>query len=151
MWYLLGKLYVDHFGKKTETNLTEEYGLVALPWWRQQMETFSALMALCEETRTISHRWVDFPHKGQWCGALMFSLMSAWTKGWAKNRDAGDLIRHRAHYDVTVRTPDGHFGVHCLNVKYKIIQIKCKHSLESNHCACYFSTDRLQYHRERLL
>ena len=27
------------------------------------------------------HRWpVDFPHKGQWRGALMFSLMYAWKK-----------------------------------------------------------------------
>ena len=25
-----------------------------------------------------------------------------WTNGWANNRDAGDLRRHGAHYDVTV-------------------------------------------------
>ena len=42
------------------------------------------------------------PHKGQWGGALMFSLIRAWTSGWANNRDADDLRRHRAHYDVTV-------------------------------------------------
>ena len=45
---------------------------------------------------------VNSPHKGQWRGALMFSLISAWTKDWVNNRDAGDLRRHRAHYDVTV-------------------------------------------------
>ena len=49
------------------------------------------------------HRWpVDSPHKGQWRGALMFSLVCAWKNGWVNNRDAGDLRRHRAHYDVTV-------------------------------------------------
>ena len=32
----------------------------------------------------------------------MFSLMWAWTNGWANNRDAGDMRRHRAHYDVTI-------------------------------------------------
>ena len=32
----------------------------------------------------------------------MFSLIRAWTNGWANNRDAEDLRRHRAHYDVTV-------------------------------------------------
>ena len=32
----------------------------------------------------------------------MFSLICAWTNDWANNRDAGDLRRHRAHYDVTV-------------------------------------------------
>ena len=26
----------------------------------------------------------------------------AWTNGWVNNRDAGDLRRHRSHYDVTV-------------------------------------------------
>ena len=48
------------------------------------------------------HRWpVNSPHKGQWSRALMFSLICAWINGWVNNRDAGDLRRHRAHYDVT--------------------------------------------------
>ena len=32
----------------------------------------------------------------------MFPLICSWTNGWTNNRDAGDLRRHRAHYDVTV-------------------------------------------------
>ena len=40
--------------------------------------------------------------KGQWRGALMFPLICAWINGSANNREAGDLRRHRAHYDVTV-------------------------------------------------
>ena len=49
------------------------------------------------------HRWpVDSPHKGQWRRALMFSLICAWTNGWANNRNAGELRRHRADFDVTV-------------------------------------------------
>ena len=32
----------------------------------------------------------------------MFSLTCAWTNGWVKNRDAGDLRRRRADYDVTL-------------------------------------------------
>ena len=49
------------------------------------------------------HRWpMNSPHKDQWRGALMFSLIFAWTNRWVNNRDAGDLRRHRAHYDVTV-------------------------------------------------
>ena len=56
----------------------------------------------CPFVRGI-HRWlVNYPHKGQWCRALMFSLICAWTKAWVNNRDAGDLRRHRVHYDVTV-------------------------------------------------
>ena len=36
--------------------------------------------------------------------ALMFTLICVWTKDWVQNRDAGDLRRHRAHYDVKVMT-----------------------------------------------
>ena len=45
---------------------------------------------------------VKSPHKGQWRGALMFSLICAWINAWVNNREAGDLRRYRAHYDVTV-------------------------------------------------
>ena len=41
-------------------------------------------------------------HKGQWHGALMFSLIHTWLNGWVNNHEAGDLTRHRIHYDVTV-------------------------------------------------
>ena len=52
--------------------------------------------------REIHRSPVNSPHKGQWCGALMFSLICAWINGWVNNREAGDLRRHRTHYDVTV-------------------------------------------------
>ena len=52
--------------------------------------------------RGIHRSAVNPPHKGQWRGALMFSLMRAWTDGWANHRDAGDLRHHRAHYAVTL-------------------------------------------------
>ena len=45
---------------------------------------------------------VNSPHKGQWRGALMFPLICARTNSWVKNRDAGDLRHHGAHYRVTV-------------------------------------------------
>ena len=41
-------------------------------------------------------------HKGQWREALMFSLICACINGSVNNREAGDLRRHRGHYDVTV-------------------------------------------------
>ena len=52
--------------------------------------------------RGIHRSPVNSPHKGQWRGALMFSLICAWINGWVNNREAGDLRRHRAHHDVTV-------------------------------------------------
>ena len=45
---------------------------------------------------------VNSPHKGQWRGALMFSLIRVWINDWVNNREAGDLRRHRGHYDVNV-------------------------------------------------
>ena len=52
--------------------------------------------------RGIHRSPVDSPHKGQWSGALMSSLIPAWTNGGVNHRDAGELKRNRAHYDVTV-------------------------------------------------
>ena len=40
--------------------------------------------------------------RGQWRGALVFSLICAWINGWINNGEAGDLRLHLAHYDVTV-------------------------------------------------
>ena len=36
----------------------------------------------------------------------MFSLICVWINGWVNNREAGDLRRHRGHYDVIVMVPD---------------------------------------------
>ena len=70
-----------------------------LSWWRHQMETFSALLALCAGNSPVP---VNSPHKGQWRGALMFSLICARINDWVNNREAGDLRRHLGHYDVNV-------------------------------------------------
>ena len=56
------------------------------------------------------HRWlrgihlspVNSPHTDQWRGALMFSLIYAWTNACVNNQDACDLRRHRSRNDVTV-------------------------------------------------
>ena len=45
---------------------------------------------------------VNSPHKDQWRGAVMFSLICTRINGWVNNGEAGDWRRHRAHYDVTV-------------------------------------------------
>ena len=45
---------------------------------------------------------VNSPHKVQWRGALMFSMICVWINGWVNNREAGDLRHYRTHYDVIV-------------------------------------------------
>ena len=50
--------------------------------------------------RGIYRSPVNSPHKGQWRGDLMLSVTPAWINGLVNNREAGDLRRHRVHYDV---------------------------------------------------
>ena len=45
---------------------------------------------------------VKSPHKGQWRGALMFSLICVWINDWVNNREAGYLRHYRTHYDAIV-------------------------------------------------
>ena len=52
--------------------------------------------------RGIHRSPVNSPYKGQWCAALMFSLICVWINCWVNNREAGSLRRHHAHYGVTV-------------------------------------------------
>ena len=73
--------------------------IICISWWRHQMATFYALLTFVSGNHRLP---VSSPHKGQWRGAVMFSLICAWTNSWANNKDVGDLRRHRAHYDVIV-------------------------------------------------
>ena len=52
--------------------------------------------------RGIHRSPVNSPHKGQWRGALMFTLICVRINGWVNNRKSGDLRRYRCHYDVIV-------------------------------------------------
>ena len=66
-------------------------------WWRHQMETFSALLAICAGNSPVNSSL-----KGQWRGALMLSLICIWIISWVNSREGGNLRPHRAHYDVIV-------------------------------------------------
>ena len=68
-------------------------------WWRHQMKHFPSYWPF---VRGIHRSPVNSPHKGQWRGALMFSLICDWINGWVNNREAGDWRRHHPRYDVTV-------------------------------------------------
>ena len=63
------------------------------------METFSALLPLCTGNSPVTG---EFPSQRPVTRSFDIFLDLRLKKGWANNRDAGDLRRHRAHYDVTV-------------------------------------------------
>ena len=87
---------------------------------------------------------VNSLHKGQWRGALMFSLICVSINGWVNNREAGDLRRYRAHYDVTV--------MHQYEAKPNSLIYKLKHSrsvkMEANSVRPSYAT---QCHRTSTL
>ena len=68
-------------------------------WWRHQMETFSALLVICAGNSPVTGEF--HAHKGQWRGALMFSLICALNKrlskqsrGWWFETPSCSLWRH---------------------------------------------------------
>ena len=66
------------------------------------METFSALLALCAGNSPVTG---EFPSQRASDSELWCFLWSApCINGWVNNREAGDLRRHRGHYDVIVMT-----------------------------------------------
>ena len=48
----------------------------------------------------------EFPAQWPVTRALKFSLICSWINNWVNNREAGDLRRHRGHYDVIVMWTD---------------------------------------------
>ena len=76
------------------------------PWWRHQMETFSTLLAICAgNSPTPTQRPV-------------FSLICIRINGWVNNGDAGDLRRHRPHYDVILMADTVHNSWHILRAPF---------------------------------
>ena len=80
--------------------------------------------------RGIHRSPVNSPHKGEWRGALMYSFISVWINGWVNNREAGDLRRHRAHYDVIVMNSD--HSRRKIQISLSVWQLK----LPPQHIAC---------------
>ena len=83
--------------------------------------------------RGIHRSPVNSPPKGQWRGALMFSLIRARINGWVNNREAGNLRRHRAHYDVIV--------LGRVQRTYIIYRLAYSHSRESL-CRIWINVDK---------
>ena len=68
-------------------------------WWRHQMETLSALLALCAGNSPDTG---EFPTQRPVTQSFDVFLICAWINGWVNNREIVDLRRHRAHNDVII-------------------------------------------------
>ena len=75
-------------------------------WWRHQMETFSALLALCEGNPPVTGGLpLRASNVGLWC--FLWSAPEQTVRQTKIETLAGDLGRHRHYYDVTL-TIHGH-------------------------------------------
>ena len=68
-------------------------------WWRHQIETFSVLLAIRAENSPVAG---EFPAQRPVTRSFDVFFICAWINRWVNSREAGDLRRHRAHYDVIV-------------------------------------------------
>ena len=69
-------------------------------WWRHQMKTLSALLAICAGNSPVTG---EFPRtKASDAEELWCFFICAWINHWVINGEAGDLRRYRVHYDVIV-------------------------------------------------
>ena len=69
------------------------------PWWRHEMETFSALLALCEGNSPAT---VEFPAQRPVTRSFDVFFVPRLNKRLSKQYRRRDLSRFGAHYDVTV-------------------------------------------------
>ena len=91
-------------GELCSPNLFRHQNLI---WktWHDDVIKWKHFPRYCPFVRGIHRLPANSPHKFQWRGALMFSLICAWINGWVNNRQAGDLRLHhghRVHYMTSV-------------------------------------------------
>ena len=97
-------------------------------WWRHQMETFSALLALCAGNSPVTG---EFPAQRPMTRNFDVFFDLRLNKR-LNNREAGDLRRHHTHYDVIVMEPWNIFSLfHQRNLlgRWKLVSITKKHWL----------------------
>ena len=83
-------------------------------WWRHQMETFS-LLALYEGNPPVT---AGFASQTPVTRSFDISSDLCVNKRLSKRRNAGDLIRHRAHSDVTVMRKYYCDSIYCIPSRY---------------------------------
>ena len=70
------------------------------PWWRHQMETFSAILPICAGNSPAVTG--EFPAQTPVARSFDVFFDLRWITGWVKMGEVGDLRLHRIHYDFIV-------------------------------------------------
>ena len=88
-----------------ELTLRVGYGVYSIrskcsqSWWRHQMETFTASLAICAGNSPVPG---EFPAQRPMTRSFDIFFDLRLNNDWVNNRDVGDLRRYRAHCDVIV-------------------------------------------------
>ena len=87
------------------------------------METFSALQALCAGNSPVPG---EFPAQRPVTQSIGVFYICVWINGWVNNREAGDLRRNQAHYDVIVMVNYSSSGLKyiMLIIWYELFQLQ---------------------------
>ena len=75
---------------------------------------------------------VNSLYKGQWRGAVMFSLICAWADGWVNNRNAGDLRCHHVHCDFTIMQDNNIQHLYNFNQSPLIVNRSLRNEFQGN-------------------
>ena len=130
-------------------------------WTKHNMVTspngnISASLALCEGNPLAIG---GFPPQKPVTRSLMFSLICTWTNGWVNNRNAGDLRRHRDHYNVAIMyyckdhypvliwcSKSGTFPLFMQNPRYFVQFNAFSHEMTLNSCYFIFKQQTTKQH-----
>ena len=83
---------------KTLIPVSDDLSVVSITWWRHQMNVFSALQTICAGNSPVTG---EFPAQRPVPRSFDGFFIYTWING-VNNGVAGELRRHRTHYDVTV-------------------------------------------------
>ena len=86
----------------TQTNFYSTHALDGTKRYHDDVIKWKHFPRYWAFVRGIHRSPVKSPNKGQWRGALMFSLTCARINDWVNDGEACDLRRHPAHCDVIV-------------------------------------------------
>ena len=103
------------------------------------METFPALLAICAWNSPVTG---EFPAQRPVTRGFD-AFFGAWINGWVSNREAGDLRRHRAHYDVSVMKDT----ICYLSPRTRVIVPRFSYIVCDYVCIYFPITDLKQYYR----
>ena len=125
MFVSISKYVNDNF---TETEISFWQNLITASMMTSSNgNIFHVIGPLCGEF--TGHRWMP-PTKASDAELWCFLWSAPWINGSVNNREAGDLKRHRAHYDVIVMTEARLPGASGADG----ITIMTKHSTQKNIC-----------------